>query len=83
MSPKKIEKLLNKMLVLSGDNPEKIYATWETIENLYVFFSNIDSERYIEDPMSEYAPSECFSLEMKRWRRLEDLITNNRPYSNC
>jgi len=81
MSPKKIEKLLNRMLVLSGDNPEDIYLTWETISNLYHFFSKIDSDRYIEDPMSEYAPSECFSLEMKRWKRLEGAITNNLPYA--
>ena len=81
MSPKKIEKLLNRMLSLSGNNPEKIQMTWKTISNLKEFFSGEDAERYIEDPMSEYAPSECFSLEMKRWKILEDAITHNLSYA--
>jgi len=71
MKAQDIEFLLKDMMKLAGDDPCKIYHVWECIDNLYQFFSEIDSDIYHDDPMSDHAPSECFGLHMKPWRTLE------------
>ena len=79
MSPHEIEKILNNMLKLSIGDPMRILLSWETADNLYSFFSGIDSDIYTEDPMSQYAPSECYSLSMSIWKELGYRINQNLP----
>jgi hypothetical protein len=74
MTPKKINKLLDKMLKIADGDVVDTYRAWRITQGLYHFFSEADAGVYYNDPMSQSAPFECFDLHMKRWKPLNDRL---------
>lgn len=76
MKPQEIEKLIETILAQAKD-PDHIFTVWKVGKQLCDMFSEIDANIYSDDPMSEHAPTECFSLHMKDWDNLENKILSN------
>jgi hypothetical protein len=76
MKPKEIEDLLELMLSKAGNDIDQKYLAWQAANNLYRFWSDIDSGVYDDDPMSYNAPSECFGDHMKVWSKLEVMMVD-------
>jgi len=70
MTPDEIRTLYEKLKKeADGDVLLKRIAT-DAAEALHSFYSLLDGNAYCDDPMSEYAPSECLTAHMDGWNKL-------------
>ena len=59
-----------QLLKDAGDDVALKLTAWEAIRSIALLYHEINANVYCDDPMSEYAPSECLESHMKTWEGL-------------